>query len=216
MNQVYFDDIASFDDWGIYLSSLFIGDAEPKENYIDIPSGDGAIDLTEALTGEVSYGNRELEAIFTLKPPRSEWSELLRNIRSYLNGKKRVIRVKEEVGYYLVGRCKTKFKKDGVLGILTIAANCEPWKYKENKTINEFSISSSGTLTIILKNSRKRVIPQVTTDNTININFKSNSITVNPGTHRFTNLILLEGDNEMIVTGTQGTNIKIEYQEGAL
>lgn len=216
MNQVYFDDIASFDNWGIYLSSLDISDAEPKENYVDIPLGDGSLDLTEALTGEVSYGNRSFEAIFTIKSPRNEWPEILRGIRNYLNGKKRIIKATEEAGYYLIGRCKTSFKKDGVLGMLTVSANCEPWKYKENKTYYNFTIGATGTVNVNCINSRKRVIPKVTVSDSVNISFKETSISVSPGTHRFTNLIFSEGDNQMTITGPQGATIKFEYQEGSL
>ena len=39
MNQVEFDDILSYDDWGVFLTSFFVGDAEPKENYVNIPFG---------------------------------------------------------------------------------------------------------------------------------------------------------------------------------
>ena len=127
MNEVFFDGIASFRDWGIYLSSIVIDDPQPKEIYVDIPNGDGALDLTEALTGEVHYESRPFEAVFTIKPETYS-VELVRYLRSYLNGKQRTIRTKEEPGYYLIGRCATSIKKDGVLAVLTVKATCQPWK----------------------------------------------------------------------------------------
>lgn len=216
MNQVTFDDKASFDDWGIYLSSFYIGDAPVKENYVDIPSGDGALDLTEALTGEVSYGNRSFEAVFTIKPPRSAWPSLLDEIRAFLNGRKRKIKVKDVPGYYLIGRCATSFEIDGVLGILTVTATCEPWKYKDSPTVHNLTIGASGTVDVDLVNSRKRVIPTITNSAEISIKFGSVSRTVSAGKRRFTNIILTEGNNKMTIIGAEGTTVKIDYQEGAL
>ena len=38
---------------------------EPKTYTIDIPGGDGVIDLTESLSGDVVYNNRHQEFTFT-------------------------------------------------------------------------------------------------------------------------------------------------------
>ena len=216
MNQVEFDGILSYDDWGVYLTSLFVGDAEPKENYIDIPFGDGSLDLTEAVTGEVMYSNREFEAVFTMKPPRSEWSDLVRMMRAYLNGRKRKIRIAEEPDYYLIGRCKTSFEIDGVLGRLTVSATCEPWKFKNVPTVQNVAIGASSSETISLSNSRKRVIPTITTSGEISLVFDGKTTAVTAGTHKFTNIVLVEGENQLTITGETGTNVSFEYQEGAL
>ena len=216
MNQIQFDGILSYDDWGVYLTSFFVGDAEPKENYIDIPFGDGSLDLTEAVAGEVSYSNREFEAIFTIKPPRSEWSDLVRMMRAYLNGRKRKIRIADEPEYYLIGRCKTSFEIDGVLGRFTVSATCEPWKLKNAPTVQNVAIGASGSATIYLSNSRKRVIPTITTSAEVSIAFCGQTTAVTTGTHKFTNIVLVEGENKMTITGAVGTAINFEYQEGAL
>jgi phage-related protein len=216
MNQVEFDGTLSYDDWGVYLTSFFVGDAEPKENYVDIPFGHGSMDLTEALTGEVSYGDREFEAVFTIKSPRSAWPDLTRAMRSYLNGKKRKIRIAEEPDYYLIGRCRTSFEIDGVLGSFTVSATCEPWKYKNAPTTQNVTLGASGTATVYLSNSRKRVIPTITTSAEASIVFNGQTTVVTAGTHKFTNIVLVEAENQLTITGTAGTTVSFEYQEGAL
>ena len=215
MNEVFFDGIASFRDWGIYLSSIVIDDPKPKEIYVDIPNGDGALDLTEALTGEVHYESRPFEAVFTIKPETYS-VELVRYLRSYLNGKQRTIRTKEEPGYYLIGRCATSIKKDGVLAVLTVKATCQPWKYKNDVTAINTTIGASGTLTINLTNERKRVIPTITASAAVTVVFNGQTISVNAGTQRLTNIALSYGDNVLTVTGSEGTTVLFEYQEGAL
>ena len=215
MNEVFFDGIASFRDWGIYLSSIVIDDPKPKEIYVDIPNGDGALDLTEALTGEVHYESRPFEAVFTIKPETYS-VELVRYLRSYLNGKQRTIRTKEEPGYYLIGRCATSVKKDGVLAVLTVKATCQPWKYKNDVTAINTTIGASGTNTLNLTNERKRVIPTITASAAVTIAFNGKTISVNAGTQRLTNIALSYGDNLLTITGAEGTTVLFEYQEGAL
>ena len=215
MNEVFFDGIASFRDWGIYLSSIVIDDPQPKEIYVDIPNGDGALDLTEALTGEVHYESRPMEAVFTIKPETYS-VELVRYLRSYLNGKQRTIRTKEEPGYYLIGRCATSIKKDGVLAVLTVKATCQPWKYKNDVTAKNTTIGASGTTTLNLTNERKRVIPTITASAAVTIAFNGQTISVNAGTQRLTNIALSYGDNLLTITGSEGTTVLFEYQEGAL
>ena len=215
MNEVFFDGIASFRDWGIYLSSIVIDDPQPKEIYVDIPNGDGALDLTEALTGEVHYESRPMEAVFTIKPETYS-VELVRYLRSYLNGKQRTIRTKEEPGYYLIGRCATSIKKDGVLAVLTVKATCQPWKYKNDVTAINTTIGASGTTTLNLTNERKRVIPTITASAAVTIAFNGQTISVNAGTQRLTNIALQYGNNVLIITGAEGTTVLFEYQEGAL
>ena len=215
MNEVFFDGIASFRDWGIYLSSIVIDDPQPKEIYVDIPNGDGALDLTEALTGEVHYESRPMEAVFTIKPETYS-VELVRYLRSYLNGKQRTIRTKEEPGYYVIGRCATSIIKDGVLAVLTVKATCKPWKYKNDVTAINTTIGASGTTTLNLTNERKRVIPTITASAAVTIAFNGQTISVNAGTQRLTNIALQYGNNVLIITGAEGTTVLFEYQEGAL
>ena len=215
MNEVFFDGMASFSDWGLYLTSLTIDAPKPKEIYVEIPNGDGALDLTEALTGEVHYESRPFEAVFAIKPETYS-VDLERWLIGYLNGKQRTIRTKEEPGYYVIGRCATSIKKDGVLAVLTVKATCKPWKYKNDVTAINTTIGASGTTTLNLTNERKRVIPTITASAAVTIAFNGQTISVNAGTQRLTNIALQYGNNVLIITGAEGTTVLFEYQEGAL
>ena len=215
MNEVFFDGIASFSDWGLYLTSLTIDAPKPKEIYVEIPNGDGALDLTEALTGEVHYESRPFEAVFAIKPETYS-VDLVRWLIGYLNGKQRTIRTKGEPGYYLIGRCATSLKNDGVLAVLTVKATCQPWKYKNDVTAINMTLGASGTTSITLPNERKRVIPTITASAAVTIIFNGQTISVNAGTQRLTNIALSYGDNVLTITGTEGTTVSFEYQEGAL
>ena len=64
---VTFDDrIHTERDWGLKLISIYIPMPDPKTQTVDIPGGDGTIDLTE-INGRPAYEDRDgLELVFDL------------------------------------------------------------------------------------------------------------------------------------------------------
>lgn len=215
MNQAFFNEM-DYSELGLRLLSLTIEAARPKEYYVDIPSGDGALDLTEALTGEVHYDDRNVEAVYRLQLGE-DTQDIVERINNDLNGKKVTVHQPEKVGYHLLGRCSVAYRRrNHIYGELTITARCRPWYYKNNLTVRSATMGDSGTASLFLHNSRKRVIPTVTTSNEATISFRGKTIVATAGSHRFTNLVLTEGQNELALSGAAGTTVNFEYQEGAL
>ena len=65
---ISFGNIHSYYDLNLILSKAEIPPAEPKENYIDLPGGNGSLDLTE-VHGEVKFKDREgCKFTFTMNP----------------------------------------------------------------------------------------------------------------------------------------------------
>ena len=67
MKGIQFNDIHSYYDLNLILSVVNIPPAQPKTNYVDLPGGEGSLDLTEAL-GEVKYNDRDCTFTFTMNP----------------------------------------------------------------------------------------------------------------------------------------------------
>ncbi len=94
--------------------------AEVKENYIEIPGINGGLDLTESLTGFPLYnyieGSFEFNILNDRKLPilnsngekigekEISWEVLNRDIRSFLNGKRRFMLLEDDPGWYYEGR----------------------------------------------------------------------------------------------------------------
>jgi hypothetical protein len=98
------------------------------------------------------------------------------------------------------------------IDIATITATCDPYKYKLSPTVKEFDVS--GSLSVTLPNDRMPTVPMVTTDAEITIQFGESTIVFPAGTRKAPALLLLEGENQLTLTGSG--HIKFEYQEGAL
>lgn len=210
MNQIQFGQYRSYDDLYLVLSSKEIGSPEVKEYKVEIEGGDGVLDYTEYFGG-VNYGNLELKFEFStiVQPFLNYYSQ----VKDLLHGKKMKITLDEDDDFYYLGRISvSSFTNEKNIGTISITCDCEPWKYKQQKTVVTKSITNSST--IVLSNMRKKVVPEITTNTTMSFAFGSSTVTHTAGTFMIPSLELSQGNNTITVTGT-GT-VKFEYQEGGM
>lgn len=105
MRGVMFDNKHSYWDWGLMLKTApEITAPKPKTHYVDIPGADGALDLTEMLTGKVQYKNRKISLEFVSMAGREEWSAIYSAILSELHGQIKEIRLDEDPLHIYTGR----------------------------------------------------------------------------------------------------------------
>lgn len=135
MKGITFGNYHSYRDFGLILSSKIIGAPTPKTELIDIPGGDGVLDLTEFF-GEVKYNNRTLTFEFSTMVPQSQFMALFSKVQNALHGQKMNISLDEDPEWYYIGRLSIpEWKVQKRIGKLTIVCDCEPFKYKRLKTV---------------------------------------------------------------------------------
>lgn len=206
----------TFNDWGLILTRVEIGYPAPKTNYIDIPHGDGSIDLTEAITGDVKYNNREGTFEFDLIDNPQIRTTLLNEIGEYLHGKKFDIKLPDEPTIVYRSRLAiNNVRTSYYLNKVVIDVVSDPYKYKDEETVYTVPMTGSA-VTVNLENSRKRVIPKITVSESTVVVYKEYTATINAGTHQLTWLILEKGDNEVSFTSTSGTEVVVTYREGLI
>lgn len=211
MNGISFGDIHSYYDLNLVLSKVEIPPARAKSNFVDIPGGDGSVDLTEAL-GEVKYKDRECTFTFTAFPD-DDFEEKKREVSNILNGKRCKIVVDKDPDYYWQGRCfVNKYKSDRLAHTIVIQATVSPYKLYHDMT--KVIVQAGESVVKKLNNARKTAIPTITNDEEATIVFGENTITLEPGTHRNPNIALVEGEN--VVHVTSSANVQFVWQEGDL
>lgn len=212
---ILFDKIHSYEDLNLILSAKKIEPAQPKTNYIDIPAGNGSVDLTEA-TGEVVYYDRECSFTFTINPSEElTWEEKITEINNLLNGRIFKITLDDDPDYYYKGRCIVSDQvRDKNLKQIQVSARVAPYKLKQKETVRKFNLTNVPTA-IKLTNGRKTVSPIVecSNNNTV-ITFGENTYRLNAGTYKLLDIRLTKGSNILTVSGI-GTII-FRYQEGEL
>ena len=215
MKGIMFGNYHSYRDFQLVLASKTIGTPSPKTETIDIPGGDGVLDLTDFF-GETKYGNRSHSFEFSTMVTPSEFMSLFSMVQNALHGRKLPIILDDDPEWYYIGRISvSEWKADRNIGKLTIDCDCEPYKYQISTTVITKSIS--GTSAITLANSRKRVVPEVkvTSASGLSITFGSGYLwNLASGSYLLPELELVEGDNLVTVTGT-GT-ITFTYTQGNL
>lgn len=212
MKGIKFGDYHSYNDLSLILINKEIGSPQIKTKIVNVDGAHSHIDYTEYF-GEVKYDNMKHLFEFNSKIPQSQFMAQFSEVKDKLHGRKLPIILDEDADYFYMGRLNvSSFAKDKNIGVISIECDCEPWKYKINETVVAQAIS--GSASIILSNSRKKVVPTIRTTASMTIDFDGNSATIGAGTYTIPTLELSEGDNTVIVTGTG--NIIFTYQEGGL
>ena len=215
MKGITFGDLHSYDDLKLILNSKEIGSPEVKVNKVDIPGADSSLDLTDFF-GEPKYEDVTHKFNFSTIVNQAQFLSLFSTVKNALHGKKMRIILDDDPLFYYMGRIKvSSFTNEKNIGIISIECECDPYKYKLEKTVAEIYVD--GTFTTAIPNGRKRAVPEVTvvTDGSIRIEYQGSNVwDLGSGSYTLPELELVEGENTVTVTG-KGT-ITLTWQEANL
>lgn len=138
-HSINIGEINTWDDWHLVPSSRpLVNPPQPKTNYMAIPGGDGAMDMTTALTSRVNYGARTGSWHFIVvnpgqlpsSVPFTGWTALYSEIMAYLHGKWLRVVLDDDPDYYYEGRLSVSDWTSGK-GNSTITINYMLKPYKK-------------------------------------------------------------------------------------
>lgn len=212
MLGILFGSYHSYNDWNLIPGRIEIQTPQIKQNKIDIEGADSALDLTDFF-GEVKYNDFPLSIPFTMLGEDAGFIARHTQIKNAIHGKKLKIIFDDDKSFFYLGRLSVgSLKKEKGYATLTIDADCEPYKYKAEKTTVTQAITGAGV--VRLTNSRKYVVPEITATAAFTLAFNGYTWAIQAGSYTLPELELVEGENIINVTGT-GT-ITFSYQEGGL
>ena len=212
MKGIKFGNYHSYDDFSLILSQKTISAPSPKVESIEIPGGDGVLDLTDFF-GEVKYNNRELTFEFSCIVPQDEFLDLFSRIQNAIHGQKMQIVLDDDPEWYYIGRVTVpEWKTEKSIGKLTIECDCEPYKVKIAETV--ISATVDGETTVILPNSKKTVVPTIDITGEISLTFGTNFYTLSEGVYDLPAVRLATGNNEILLSGAGTASFR--YRERGL
>lgn len=215
MNAVIFDDLHSYNDFRLILTSKTIGKAEPKTEKIEVPCADGQLDYTEYF-GEVKYKNRPLTFEFSTIISPKDFLSLYSRLQNLLNGRKMKITLTDDADYYYVGRVTVnEWASNKRIGKIVIDVDAEPYKLKQAQTVIHQTITGATVITCF--NKRKRVIPEITASAEVFVEIGKYSKSTNEILFSNDDIIFTQGQNFLRVKPVSGpADVTIKYQEGSL
>ena len=146
MRGLNIDGIHTGNDYDLVMNSLEIEEPEYKSEKINVPGGNGELDMTEWL-GRVCYENRELNAEFEGSRTRAQWEDFANELRNTWHGRRVKIITDDDPGYYLSGRLsvKTAWIPNRGGGVLKLTADCDPYKLKLQETVAQVIVGEKST-----------------------------------------------------------------------
>lgn len=239
-HSVYFGNMNTFSDWHLVPDSRpVIIQPETKVNTVDIPGGQGLLDLSEVLTNYPLYSNRSGSLSFNVLNGYGDWKDRHQEIANYIHGKNLTMVLEDDPDWYYEGRFKFSWESpnDGTWSKVTIDYDLDPFKYSADiYSTSETSISNDySIISIPFDGISMPVVPFVTINTMsateltfsienpeLNINFDdySESISVEGTTFLYTlPLSNMSGNNVCrfkITTSGAATAFTISYRKAAL
>lgn len=233
---VFFDDIHTYTEWGLRLEKVVIGTPSAKSVLIDIEGGNGVLDLSESLTGDITYETRSLELTFDAPNCNYyQWPELVSDILDKLHGRRKKIILDIDPGYYYDGLINVLNEKDNeICAEIVITAECQPYKLErfssmedwlwdpfdfETGIIREYKeLRVDESLSFTIEGRRKQIIPAFTVESDdgsgLKVEFNGSEYDLPDGTSRALNIVIKEGINTLNFTGNG--MVSIDYRGGRL
>lgn len=200
------------------LDGYTLSPPEPKTYTVDIPGGDGVIDLTQSLTGDVAYKNRQQTFTFMVVNPDS-FERVKTDVSNFLHGKSFDYQITMDPGYTYHGRFTvteydhTLYSYPGLVGIFSIKIDADPYKLKGHMT---HKLNATGGKMFRLESGRKPVHPVVECTQPCKVRWKNVIVQVPAGTYRLNDVLFTQGYNEIYINSWTFYNITWgELGEGA-
>lgn len=211
MRGIIINNTHTGNDLGLILTGNDVGMPKPKVYKIEIPGRNGDLDMSEVLSGQVTYSNRTLTFTLLGNGTREVVLDLIDVVTAY-NGQWVTIIVPDLPDWYYEGRVEVSYSDKYHYVDFTLTVDAQPFrKALYPKTITHTNITSQK---LFINNLGINNIPTITLTAETTIINNDKTFKLSAGTYAPEELTLKTGVNSWIVT-TTGT-ITINYREERL
>lgn len=181
------------------LKGTSLSPPEPKTYTVDVPGGDGVIDLTEALTGDVAYNMRTQEFTFAAANHES-WERTKTEMMNFLHGRSHDYQLSWDPGYTYHGRFSvSSFEETDLhrheVGTIVVSVTANPYK---SKMTQSYKLNATGGKLYRFESGRRKVHPTIECEQVCFVTALPNGDeqTIPAGTYRLNDVLFEQGFNE--------------------
>lgn len=232
-HSITIGDKNTWDDWHLIPATRpLFNPPTVKENMVNIPGGDGVLDLTASLAGRPTYNNRTGSWTFYVQNGFKDWSVLYSEIMVYLHGQTFKAILEDDPAYFYEGRFSVnQWKSDKDYSQIVINYNVGPYKKEINNTGSDWlwdpfnfetdiirnykNLSVLTSLTVVVEGDMMDSVPVIiATASGMQVTYEGKTYSLSKGANTIPQIVLHSGENTLIFAG-QGT-ITIENTGGRL
>ena len=213
--------VDTLETWGLILLADLVEAPPPrKENLVSIPGADGALDLSEALTGEPVYGTRPVSGTLFRRADQWTMKYLSGMLQDMYHGQRVNLTVPSDLFHHYTGALQIGEYKESAPGRIPFSIPAaDPWRYKNELTTVAATLAGTEFTTLYLENERRRVVPTITVTAPARVRWREKVYALQPGQeYRNLDIRLDPGENtiEAALEAAGAGEITITYQEARL
>lgn len=216
----------TWDDWHLIPTSRpVINPPSVKKSTIDIPGGDGVLNMTSFLAGRPLYGNRTGSWEFYAENGYRDWSQLFSEIMYHIHGRTMRAVLEDDPAYYYEGEFAVNaWKSNKERSSIVIDYDLYPYKRfdlgtGENWLWNSFNFETgvirdysnltvSGSLSVVIVVDMMPVSPVIVASSAMDLSYDGETYGLVSGENRIPELILLQGENSLVFSGNGTVSIR--------
>ena len=236
-HSITFGDKNTWDDWHLIPSKRpSFNPPTVKSQYVDIPGGNGVLDLTESLTGYPLYNTRTGSWTFYVENGFKPWDELYSEISNYLHGQKLRAILEDDPGFYYEGRFSVdEWNSDSWWSTITIGYDVYPYKKELTNSLEDWlwdpfnfdtgivreygELEVNDALTLEIPSRQEYICPKIivtSSDGTgMNLQYNSKTYHLNDGENLLPE-VTFGGGVVVTLKFTGNGTVSIDYQGGSL
>ena len=211
----------TWDDWHLIPTTRPVFNPPTvKASTIDLPGGDGVLDLTEFIAGRPLYNNRTGSFEFIADKDFMRWEELYSEILNYLHGRSLKAVLEDDPGYYYQGRFTVnQWNSDKLYSKITIDYDVFPYKKETGAALDQWlwdpfnfktgiirvykNIQVDGTKVVRVVGSTMPTNITITASATgMAVTFQGVTYELPKGSFMDQDIVIVDGINELTFTGS--------------
>lgn len=219
-HSITIGDKNTWDDWHLIPTTRpLFNPPTVKTNIIDIPGGDGVLDLTTALAGRPTYNNRTGSWTFIVQNGFKDWTALYSEIMVYLHGQKFRAVLEDDPAYFYEGRFSVnQWKSDKDWSQIVIDYNVGPYKKEIANTGSDWlwdpfnfetgvirnyrNLSVLTTLTVVVIGDMMDSVPVIiASESGMKVMYEGTMYNLERGANTIPDIVLHSGENTLVFTG---------------
>lgn len=214
-------------DFGMKLLSVELGKAEVRTSTLEIPGRNGALDLTEAVTGYPVYKNARHKLTFDFEDGNYDaWIAKSSRLRGKIHGRRLPVVLGNDAFYYDARISVDTAKLNKCYSQITVELDAEPYKLAIKSSLDDWEWDPFNFEEDVIREYKDVAVPSTLIivggvmptgcifhcSGNVSVEYEGITCDLPEGISAVPDILITEGEHAMKFTGS-GT-VSVEYREG--